>query len=148
MTTIPALPKTVWQLAKETGQPLETVIFQAVAYRAWQPGGVISAEWADPLSSILHGARPWHRPDTPVGAMGAGEPVVGVELIEAFAQRVQHALGSPVPVGDPQLAEAAMRVGLGQREGDAFTGHADQAACWDSLAKGELTLDDLAPERD
>lgn len=144
MTTDPSRPKTVWQLAQDTDQPLATVIFQAVAYDAWQSGGMIAAEWVDSLSSILHGRSPWRRPGAPAGvpvtnALTAAEPAA------EFARRVLHDLGSPVLVGAPEIADAAERAELGVRNGETFTGHADEAARWASLAKGEITLDELVP---
>jgi hypothetical protein len=144
MTTTPARPKTVWQLAKETGLPLEVVIFQSVYYDAWQPGGVIGAEWADSLSSILHSSTPWRRPGGSAEIALARAPIaIESEPATAFAKRVQRALGTSVPIGDPEVADAAVRADLGVRDGDMFTGHADEAATWDQLAKGDLAFDQL-----
>lgn len=142
MTTIPARATTVWRLAHETGVPLEVAIFQAVAYGAWLPGGEISAEWADSLSSILHSSSPWRRAGATV--MTTTDSPVG-DLVVAFAERVLSHLGHPVEISDATLADRAVRASLGELDGAGFTGYADEAATWSQLARGEITLDEVVP---
>lgn len=150
MTTVPSRPTTVWQLAATTCVPLETVIFQAVAYGAWQPGGVIAAEWSDSLSSILHSSTPWRRLVAGPGRQAEKAGSSGSEEadpVAAFAVQVVAALGRAVPVDDPDVARAAERAGLGRIEEDSFVGFPEEAASWSQLASGQLTFDELAAGR-
>ncbi|MDA8312283.1 MAG: hypothetical protein M0Z46_17085 [Actinomycetota bacterium] len=142
MTTIPAKPTTVWQLAAETGVSLEVVIYQAVAYGAWLPGGEISAEWGDSLASILHSSTPWRRQGAPAGAGPDGAS----ESVTAFAARVLAHLGQVVNVGNTDVADGAVGAGLGERDGEQFTGYPDEASVWAQLANGEITLAELSAE--
>jgi hypothetical protein len=136
-------PSTVWELARSTNQPLEVVIFQAVAYGAWEPGGTISAQWADSLRSLLHGSRPWRRTGTAPASAEAAHVLEGP--VADFAAAVLTQLGRPIPVTDPETASRLAAAGLGEVNDDRFVGYPEEATTWAQLASSELSLEDLAP---
>jgi hypothetical protein len=155
---------TVWELAAATGQPLEVVIFQAVAYGAWNEGGRIDAEWAAALSGVLSGSHPWKRvvghdtgtsgdtaaTDVEVGAGDEADPVAldGTEgsPTATFAAAVLANLGQPVPVADATLAERLAAAGLGEISAEGFSGYAEEAPALSQLAHGSLNLAELEPK--
>ena len=136
-------PTTVWELARSADQQLGVVIFQAVAYGAWEPGGTISAQWGDSLRSLLHGSRPWLRAGTaPTQPAAGNEPA---EAVTNFTTAVLAQLGQPVPLTDPEAAARLATAGLGEVSDGWFVGYPEEAATWTQLASGQLSLDDLEP---
>lgn len=146
---------TVWDLAAETGRPLEVVIFQAVAYEACNEGGRIDGEWAAALKGVLQASEPWrrktHRHQPPAegaealpgdGDAGAGSPSPPDPAAEVAA-RVLENLGQPVEVADPQLAAALAAAGLGEVVDGRLVGFAEEAPTWAQLADGSVTLSEV-----
>ncbi len=153
---------TAWSLARQSGQPLEVVIFQAVAYGAWKEGGIIESDWAAVLTGVLHGTHSWRRQtysgigdrDGPLvtekdGATVASERVpAGIAPGDSeaeFAGTVLANLGIAVEIGGNDLAyaQALSTARLGSFDGNSFTGFADEAVTWSALAAGELTVAEL-----
>ncbi|MBW3613921.1 MAG: hypothetical protein KY439_01240 [Actinobacteria bacterium] len=146
---------TVWALAEATGQPLEVVIFQAVAYEAWNPGGAIGADWASALTGVLNGSHPWRRQTHhhATESLEAGDEAPAVIEVEtggeggrpqaAFAAAVLGALGSAVTVEDTALCEQLSGCGLGEMTVNGFVGFPEEAPTWAQLAAGTITVEEL-----
>jgi hypothetical protein len=143
----------VWELAAATRQPLEVVIFQAVAYNAWQPGGRIGSEWAESLTQVLAGSHPWRRVVSQRAVsddVDAAHEVLDllaldadVDPVAAFAESVLTKLGEPVAVTDPMLAGRLASAGLGELTDDGFVGYPDELVTWSQLSHGEVGVEDL-----
>lgn len=140
---------TVWELAMATNQPLEVVIFHAVAYKAWNPGGTINSEWAAVLTGVLGGSHPWQRTTThpPTPDMAAAGHNTAHQLAPdgaaAFAAAVLAHLGRRTVITDQAMAERLAGAGLGDIDPTGFLGYPEEAPTWAQLANGTLGLDDL-----
>lgn len=144
-----ARDSTVWALAEATSQPLEVVIFQAVAYEAWTAGGAIDGDWASTLTGVLNSSQPWrrqthHHADTErdADAVPRAHAEVAADPHAAYATTVLGALGSPVAV-NPALCERFCRCSLGEMTDAGFVGFPEEAATWAKLAAGILTVEVL-----
>ena len=153
MSSVPPRPTTVWNLTEVTGQPLEVVVFQAVAYGAWTVDGIIPSDWSDGLTGVLRGSQPWrrqtHRSTTEDNwpARDASEPGSETEpnLIVDFAAVVLENLGNAVSITDPVTADRMVAAGLGTTlDSNNFVGFPEEAATWSSLATGKLRVEDLS----
>lgn len=140
---------TVWELAAATNQPLEVVIFQAVAYKAWNPGGTIDSEWAAVLTGVLGGSHPWQRTTTHAPDVAdtdtAHQPDVAGTATDpaAFAAAVLAQLGQRTTITDPAMAERLVAAGLGDIDAAGFVGYPEEAPTWAQLANGTMSIDDL-----
>ncbi len=48
----------VWQIAEQTGQPVEVVVFHAVHHRVWQPDDTIAEGWETTFEQIVRSQAP------------------------------------------------------------------------------------------
>lgn len=120
---------TIWDLADQTGQPLATVIHQAVHVGAWQPNGVIGADWAETLIPILSGGDPWRAPVAP-------KPANPRRIAEAFLADPDR----PLDLNDDTMAARLVELGLAHNDNGVLLGAIESVPEWNRIASGELQL--------